>query len=41
MNDFVEIDMLRAMRDGKLVLSGPDAKKDQEIQPTIADYFGG
>jgi hypothetical protein len=41
MNDFVELGILRGMKVGKLYLFSLDAKKDEEIQVIIADYFRG
>lgn len=41
MYDFVELGILKGTKVGKLYLFSLDAKKDEEIQVMIADYFRG
>ena len=41
MNDFVEIGILKTTKAGRLTLYSLDVKRDQEIQASIAEYFGG
>jgi hypothetical protein len=39
--DFVELGILKGTKVGKLYLISLDARKDEEIQVMIADYFRG
>jgi DNA-binding transcriptional ArsR family regulator len=39
--DFVEMGILKAIKAGKLTLYSLNAQRDQEIQASLAEYFGG
>ncbi len=40
-NDFVEMGILKTIKAGKLILYSLNTKRDQEIQASLAEYFGG
>ena len=39
--DFVEMGILKTVKAGKLTLYSLNAQRDQEIQASLAEYFGG
>lgn len=39
--DFVEMGILKVVKAGKLTLYSLNAQRDQEIQASLAEYFGG
>ena len=39
--DFVEMGILKEVKAGKLMLYSLNAQRDQEIQASLAQYFGG
>jgi DNA-binding transcriptional ArsR family regulator len=39
--DFVEMGILKPVKAGKLTLYSLNAQRDQEIQASLAEYFGG
>ncbi len=40
-NDFVEMGILKTIKAGKLILYSLNTQRDQEIQASLAEYFGG